>query len=240
MTLLNNSLLKSEAPSFEGILLIDKPASQTSFSVVASVRKKTNQKKIGHAGTLDPMATGVLVLLLGKPWTRKAGLFLAHDKEYEATFFLGKTTDTYDAEGKITQVSENIPTEAEIKKMIVFFQGKYSQIPPMFSAKKINGTRLYELARKGISLERKPSEMSIETTLLNYNYPYVFLRIKGSKGTYIRSIAHDFGERLGCGAHVATLRRIRSGPFLIKDSLPLATLLSMSDQDIEKRFLKTL
>ena len=233
-------VFKAVAPPLEGLLLVDKPGGRTSFSIVAAVRKKTFQKKIGHAGTLDPIATGLLVLLLGKSWTTKAGLFLGHDKEYEAVFFLGKATDTYDAEGTVTHVSSNVPSEEEVLKVLSFFQGRYEQIPPMFSAKKINGTRLYELARKGISIERKSNEVIIETRLLSYVYPNVTLRIKGSKGTYVRSIAQDFGERLGCGAHVSALRRIRSGSFRIEDAVPLEMLLALPSEEIGKRLVRSL
>lgn len=232
MTLPNESLFKAVTPPPEGILLVDKPIARTSFSVVAIVRKKTLQKKVGHVGTLDPIATGLLVLLLGKTWTKKAGLFLGHDKEYEAVFCLGTSTDTYDAEGKVTKESPLVPTEEDIVNGLSLFQGKCDQIPPMFSAKKINGTRLYELARKGITLQRKPNEVTIETILLNYSYPYLTLRIKASKGTYVRSIAHDFGERLGCGAHVSSLRRIRSGPFRVEDAISLDMLHSLPVEEL--------
>lgn len=232
MTLPNESFFKTVTRSPEGILLVDKPVARTSFFVVAAVRKKTLQKKIGHAGTLDPLATGLLVLLLGKTWTTKAGLFLGHDKEYETVFCLGASTDTYDAEGKVTRESSFVPTEEDVVRGLSFFQGTCEQVPPMFSAKKIQGTRLYELARKGITLPRKPHEVTIETTLMNYSYPYLTLHIKASKGTYIRSIAHDFGERLGCGAHVSSLRRVRSGPFRVEDATSLDRLLALPVEEL--------
>ena len=222
----------------EGILLIDKPPSKTSFSVVAELRKKTSLQKIGHTGTLDPFATGLLVMLLGKSWTKKAGLFLDHDKEYEATLYLGKATDTYDCDGKIIQESHFKPALQEINTALLSFQGIYAQVPPMFSAKKIDGKRLYKLARKGIEIERKPVEVKIETTLLNYSYPYLSLRIKGSKGTYIRSIAQDLGERLGCFAHLSALKRTRSGPFCIQDSISLEQCLSLPIEQLQNRLLR--
>jgi tRNA pseudouridine55 synthase len=230
----------NEHLSSEGILLIDKPLGRTSFFAVHVIRKKTGQKKVGHAGTLDPFATGLLVLLLGKSWTKRAGDFLHHDKEYEAVFSLGKATDTYDCEGKTTRESPYVPSKDELEEVLRFFQGDYDQTPPMFSAKKIDGTRLYELARKGIEVERKRVRVSITTTLLSYTYPYVSLHIQGSKGTYIRSIAHDLGERLGCYAHVSSLRRVRSGPFYLEQALPLEELLSLPHEHIRDRLVRTL
>jgi tRNA pseudouridine55 synthase len=236
--LLRLKMLPNNPP--EGILLIDKPPARTSFFAVAMVRKKTQQKKIGHTGTLDPFATGLLVLLLGRSWTKKANLFLEYDKEYEATFCLGKATDTYDCDGKITHESQVQPTLSEVERVLTVFQGKYMQTPPMFSAKKIDGTRLYKLARRGIQVERKSVEVSLETTLLSYSYPYLSLRIKGSKGTYIRSIAQDLGERLGSYAYVSQLRRTQSGPFLLQDALPLEECLSLSLDKLQSRLLRDL
>lgn len=219
----------------EGILLIDKPPAKTSFYVVAAVRKKTQQKKIGHAGTLDPFATGLLILLLGKKWTTQADTFLHHDKEYEATFCLGKATDTYDCDGQIIKESAYEPTTQEIYTALDFFQGPYTQTPPMFSAKKIDGRRLYELARKGIEVERKTANVVLKTTLLRYSYPFLSLRINCSKGTYIRSIAQDLGERLGCYAYVSSLKRTQSGPFYIKDAISLDECLSLTPEQLQTR-----
>jgi len=233
-------MFQNDCTLTEGILLIDKPCDQTSFSAVAAIRKETLQKKIGHTGTLDPFATGLLVLLLGRSWTKKAPLFLHHDKEYEAIFCLGKATDTYDCDGKVTHQSDFEPSSQDINKVLLFFQGTYVQTPPMFSAKKIDGTRLYELARKGIQVERKTGEVTIETTLLNYTYPYLSLRIKGSKGTYVRSIAQDLGEKLGCFAYVSSLRRTQSGPFRLQDSLPLNECLSLSLEELQNRLLRSI
>jgi tRNA pseudouridine55 synthase len=218
----------------EGILLVDKPAGRSSFSVVAQVRRLTGQKKIGHVGTLDPFATGLLIFLLGRVWTKKAGLFLESDKEYEATVRLGRATDSYDCDGKTTFESALVPSEQALASALSFFQGPYEQTPPMFSAKKQQGTRLYTLARKGIEVERKKIEVSIETTLLSYTYPDVSLLITGSRGTYVRSIAHDLGERLGCYAHVHKLNRTRSGPFFLKNALSLEQIASLQVEQLQR------
>lgn len=205
--------------SSEGILLVDKPRGKTSFSLVAILRKTTGIQKIGHAGTLDPFATGVMIMLIGKPYTRLSDQFLGQDKEYEATLRLGVETDTFDSDGKVIAESDEIPSLSELEKGISQFQGTILQTPPMFSAKKIHGKKLYELARKGIEVERKAVEVKVSTELLSYTYPYARLRISCSKGTYIRSIAHDLGTLLGCYAHLEALTRLRSGPFLLKDCL---------------------
>lgn len=203
----------------EGILLVNKPKGKTSFSLVAALRRKLGVKKIGHTGTLDPFATGLVVLLVGKNYTRLSNQFLEKDKEYIARLHLGITTDTYDTEGKVTKTSEHIPSHEDIVKVIQHFQGKILQTPPMFSAKKIQGKKLYELARKGISIERKPVEVDVATTIIHYEYPFLDLHVKSSKGTYIRSLAYDIGELLGCGAHLAELQRTRSGEFTLSNSI---------------------
>jgi tRNA pseudouridine55 synthase len=212
--------IKSKPPAspppqnkMKGILLIDKPRGRSSFSLVPFLRKRLQVQKIGHAGTLDPFATGVMVMLIGKEFTRLATQFLQHDKEYLATLHLGITTDSYDCDGALISQNQHIPTLSEVEAAIAHFQGTMNQVPPMFSAKKQNGKRLYELARKGIEVERPPVEVTMATTLRSYNYPYLEIHVTCSKGTYIRSIAHEMGQRLGCGAHLSTLVRQRSGPF---------------------------
>lgn len=203
----------------EGVLLVDKPEGKTSFSLVTALRKLTHIQTIGHAGTLDPFATGLMVMLIGKNFTRLSQTYLCQDKEYVCKLYLGITTDSYDCDGKTTATSPLIPTLADIEKALLSFQGTVMQTPPMFSAKKIEGKKLYELARKGIEIERKPALVTLKTTLLDYAYPYLSLNVFCSKGTYVRSIAHDLGNLLGCGAHLCQLRRIRSGNFHIKDSI---------------------
>lgn len=197
----------------EGILLVDKPRGKTSFSLIPVLRRLTGLKTIGHAGTLDPIATGVLVMLLGKPFTRLAEKFLADDKEYHATLLLGQATDTFDCEGSCTATSEKVPTLIEIEECLKKFQGALLQTPPMFSAKKVQGKKLYELARKGVTIERKPVPVTIATHLVHYKYPLLELSIQCSKGTYIRSLADEIGKELGCFAHLTALTRTRSGTF---------------------------
>lgn len=197
----------------QGILLIDKPKGKTSFSLVSLLRKLLRVKTIGHAGTLDPMATGVMVLLVGKKYTAQSMALTGQDKEYEATITLGTTTDSYDAEGTVVATSRHIPSVEEVAQALQYFNGTIEQIPPMFSAKKVDGKKLYDLARKGQEVERKPVSITLKTTLLDYAYPFVKLHIACSKGTYIRSIAHELGERLSCGGHLSALVRTRSGSF---------------------------
>jgi tRNA pseudouridine55 synthase len=209
----------SSQPSdeFYGVLLVDKPKGKTSFHLVARLRRLTGVKTIGHAGTLDPFATGVMVLLIGKPFTRLSDKLLTADKEYVAELHLGITTDSFDCDGEIQAQSDKIPTLEEIEACLKSFQGEVDQTPPMFSAKKVNGKKLYELARQGKTIERKSVKVTLETTLISYQYPRLTLNVKCSKGTYIRSIAYDLGLMLGCGAHLSNLRRLRSGSFKIED-----------------------
>lgn len=202
-----------------GVLLVNKPRGKTSFSLVAALRRKLQVKKIGHAGTLDPFATGVLVLLVGKEFTRMSDKLLCQDKEYLAEVRLGVSTDTYDCDGQVVSQSDEIPTLQQIESALSHFQGDVEQMPPMFSAKKINGKKLYELARQGKVVERQLVKIHLKTTLLSYEYPHLLLRISCSKGTYIRSIAYDLGQMLGCGAHLSNLTRERSGQFHLQDCL---------------------
>lgn len=170
-------------------------------------------QKVGHAGTLDPFATGVMVLLVGKEFTRLSDRFLLQNKEYEATLHLGIRTDSYDCDGQILQESAHIPSLKEIENVLSSFQGTFLQTPPMFSAKKINGKKLYELARKGIEIERVAASVTVQIHFISYNYPHLKLYVVCSKGTYIRSLAEDIGIALTCGAHLSDLIRTKSGPF---------------------------
>jgi tRNA pseudouridine55 synthase len=203
----------------QGILLVNKPRGKTSFHLVAALRRLSKIRKIGHAGTLDPFATGVMVMLIGREFTRLSDSFLSCDKEYTCRAHLGISTDSFDCEGVQITSSDKIPTEEEIRGALLHFQGEIQQIPPMFSAKKVQGKKLYELARKGISIERAPATVTVCVELLNYTYPHLDLRIRCSKGTYIRSIAHDLGTLLGCGAHLIELQRTRSGNYLLEECL---------------------
>lgn len=207
------------SPKNEGILLINKPSGKTSFSLVAQLRKILGVRKIGHAGTLDPFATGVMVLLIGRNYTRLSDRFLNTDKQYFATLRLGIATDSHDCDGETIAESDLVPTMEQIDEAIAAFQGELEQIPPMFSAKKIGGKKLYELARKGKTIERASQKIHVKTEFLAYEYPYLSLRFNCSKGTYIRTLAHDIGGMLGCGAHLSQLCREKSGPFKIEDCI---------------------
>lgn len=204
---------------FSGILLVNKAKNKTSFSIIHLLRKLTKIKKIGHAGTLDPFATGLMIILLGRDYTKKSFTFLTQEKQYLCKIHLGFKTKSYDSEEKLEFVSDKTPTLNEIKNVINEFQGTIEQIPPMYSAKKMNGQKLYHLARKDITVERKPTKITLLTKLIAYNYPYLELDITCSKGTYIRSIANDIGEKLQTGAYLHTLTRIRCGSFNLKNAI---------------------
>ncbi|MGK5595536.1 MAG: tRNA pseudouridine(55) synthase TruB [Parachlamydiaceae bacterium] len=203
----------------EGILLINKPQGKTSFSLVGALRRILKVKTIGHAGTLDPLATGVMVLMVGKKYTRLSSQLLCQEKEYLAEISFGKTTDSYDSDGEVTSSSPLVPMRKDVEEALRSFQGEIFQIPPMFSAKKVNGQKLYDLARKGKMIEREPVKVTVETRFIDYSYPKLVLKVCCSKGTYIRSIAHDLGQNLGCGAFLSGLTRLRSGPFLLEDCI---------------------
>lgn len=201
----------------EGILLVNKPQGKTSFDLIRILRKRLQVQKIGHAGTLDPLATGIMILLIGRRYTKLSEKFLSSDKEYKASIFLGSSTDTLDAEGNVTNTSSHIPELDDIVRVLSQFQGEIEQVPPMFSAKKWRGKKLYELARKKQVIPRLPVKIILETSLISYAYPYLDIKVACSKGTYIRSLADDIGRALGCYAHLAQLTRTRSGTFSINE-----------------------
>lgn len=208
--------------SFGGGLLIDKPKDWTSFDVVNKLKKVLNFKKIGHTGTLDPFATGLLILLINK-YTKKQQEFTNLDKTYYATIKLGATTKTFDP----TSEEENVVeighlSKEQIVEAIFSFIGNYEQIPPLYSAKKISGKRLYELARKNIKVDVKPTTVKIYSiNRLDLDLPYVSFEVKCSKGTYIRSLANDIGKKLGVGAYLYDLRRTEIGDFSVNNALSL-------------------
>jgi len=206
----------------ENILFIDKEKDWTSFDVVAKVRSISGIKKVGHAGTLDPFATGLLIVLVGKDATKKQDEFMKLDKEYEAVLELGKTSTTGDPEGEIKQTSTEkyqIPNKDRVNKILKEFIGGTEQIPPIFSAIKINGKKAYELARKGKEVKLKSRKVKIYSIeLLNYDYPFLKLKINCGSGTYIRALAFDIGERLKAGAYLTELRRTKIGLYDIKDA----------------------
>lgn len=208
--------------NLNGVLLIDKPKEFTSFDVIAVVRRLTGQKKLGHTGTLDPNATGVLPILLGTA-TKTQDLILNHDKSYTAEFQLGKTTDTLDIWGTVTGECESSVTEEQLRRVIPNFTGEIEQIPPMYSAIKIGGKKLYELARRGEEVERKPRPVTIyELEVVEQTAPDAFtLRIRCSKGTYVRTLCHDIGRALGCGGCMSALRRTMAAGFTLADAVTL-------------------
>jgi len=212
----------------QGVLLIDKPSGWTSFDVVNYVRKqvaaaegkKPKNTKVGHTGTLDPLATGLLVLLVGKEYTRRATELTKLDKTYEVTMKLGWTSTTGDEEGKKTAVSDTVPTSEAVLEALGAFQGQIMQVPPAFSAMKINGQRAYHLARQGkeVALEARPVTIhSIKLT--DYSYPLAQFTADVGSGTYIRSLVEDLGKHLGTGAYMPALRRTRVGKFSITDAV---------------------
>jgi tRNA pseudouridine55 synthase len=224
--------------SFDGAVLIDKPAGPTSHDVVDVIRRKFGIKKVGHCGTLDPNATGLLIIVLGKG-TKLSEKLMGGDKVYEGTMKFGETTASYDADGELT-ASLPVPpmTLDELNEVAATFQGDQMQMPPMVSAIKVGGVPLYKMARKGIEIERKPRLVRIYSfRFANYEEPIGQFRIGCTKGTYVRSIAHDIGQKLGCGAHLKTLRRLVSGSFDVANALPLDTVLKLSSIELEKRVI---
>ncbi len=208
----------------DGILNIDKAVGMTSHDVVARVRRLTRQKRVGHAGTLDPSASGVLPICLGQA-TRVAEYLSESGKAYRAMVIFGAVTDTYDAEGEVLRSAPVDLTREQIARALPAFLGPQMQLPPLYSAIKLRGQPMYRLARAGIEAERQARPIVISRLdLLDWQPPALTLEVECSKGTYIRSLAYDLGERLGCGAHLGGLVRLRSGPFTLDDSLTLEEL----------------
>ena len=222
----------------EGILLVDKPRHHTSHDVVARLRGKLKMKRIGHAGTLDPMATGLLIILIGKA-TRVSQYLISLDKEYEGTVELGKVTDTQDADGEVMETRPVPPlTESQVKAAIQGFLGDQYQTPPMYSAIKIDGVPLYKSARKGEDVEREPRFIRVMSwELTRFALPQFDFRLRCTKGTYVRTLAHDLGQKLGCGAHLAALRRTATDKFNVSQALTLDQIQAMTLPEIEKRLI---
>ena len=206
-----------------GFIIINKPVGPTSHDVVNQMRKITGIKKIGHAGTLDPFASGVLILAIGRDATKQIDKIVQTEKEYLADLCLGATTDTYDRTGKIREEKRVEKIEEEkIQEVLKTFRGEQEQIPPMFSAKKIQGQKLYKLARQGQEIKRDPVKINIsEIKLVKYNFPRLKIKVRCSKGTYIRSLAYDIGQALGCGAYLEELQRTAVGDYTLEKSLSL-------------------
>lgn len=213
-------------PANGAVFLIDKPKGETSFNVVREVRRLTNQRKVGHAGTLDPMATGVLIVLVARPATRLQAAFVHLPKVYEATLRLGETTPSHDAETEIThRCDASGVTDEDLDTACRSFVGTIDQVPPMYSAIKIEGERLYKKARRGETVDRPPRQVSIDSIeITGRSGPDVSFRVACSKGTYIRSLARDWGAALGVGAHLTVLRRTHIGPYHVDNAWRLPTL----------------
>lgn len=226
------------AKELDGILLIDKPGDHTSHDVVARLRGILKMKRVGHAGTLDPMATGLLIILVGKA-TRVSQYLISLDKEYEGTVELGKVTDTQDADGQMMETRLVPPlTAAQIQTAINGFLGDQYQTPPMYSAIKIDGVPLYKSARKGEEVEREPRFIRVMNwELTRLELPRFDFRMRCSKGTYVRTLAHDLGQKLGCGAHLTALRRTATDKFNVAQAITLDELQKLSPTEIEKRLI---
>ncbi|MBM3882989.1 MAG: tRNA pseudouridine(55) synthase TruB [Verrucomicrobia bacterium] len=220
---------------FDGALLIDKPAGPTSHDVVDAIRRRFGLRKVGHSGTLDPNATGLLILLLGRG-TKLSERLMATDKVYEGGAKFGEATNTYDADGEVT-ASLPVPLLSleALNEEAAQLVGDLLQTPPMVSAAKVGGVPLYKLARKGVEVERKPRLIHVYSfRFARYTEPIGEFRIACTKGTYVRSLVHDLGQHLGCGAHLARLRRIEAGRFTVAEALPLEQVLAYSNAQLQQ------
>jgi tRNA pseudouridine55 synthase len=223
---------------FEGVLLVDKPAGPTSHDIVDAIRALSGIRKVGHGGTLDPQATGLLVMLLGRA-TKLSSRFLSGDKTYEGVMRLGIATDSQDAQGEV--VRETDPsgvTEEDVLREMAAMVGDIYQMPPMVSAVKIDGVPLYKRARKGQVVERKPRLVHIYSfSPLSCELPRVFFRVRCARGTYVRTLCADIGDALGCGAHLETLRRTACGSLQVQNASPLTDIMDWSMKDFEEHVL---
>jgi tRNA pseudouridine55 synthase len=220
------------------VLLVDKPAGPTSHDCVAGIRRRFNIRKVGHGGTLDPMATGLLIVLLGRG-TKLSGLFIGSDKTYEGQMLLGVSTNSHDADGEITREAPyGGITREQVVAEIERRTGDQYQTPPMVSAVKVNGVPLYKSARKGREVEREPRLIHVyRFVMTGFDPPRVGFELDCTKGTYVRTLCSDIGDALGCGAHLAALRRTRSGKLDVADALPYADIMKMEPQHLLSRLL---
>ena len=225
--------------NLNGILLINKPKGITSHDVIDSIRKKFRIKKVGHAGTLDPMATGLLIVLIGKA-TKISPYMIEMSKTYEGTMKLGEITDSHDGEGTVIERRPlNDINPDVVKELAKKFLGDQYQIPPMFSAKKVNGQKLYKLARKGQVVDRKPQAIHIFSfDIIDIRSAEIDFSVTCSKGTYVRTLANDFGEKLECGAHLIRLCRTKIGNLSVENSLTMDEILNMRAEDLKKHILR--
>ena len=225
---------KHRLPVFTGagLLTVDKPAGWTSFDVVNFLRNRFNIPKVGHCGTLDPAATGLLVVVLGS-FTRYSEKLTASDKVYECTLRLGIETDSYDLEGQVTAEHEVTATPEQLLSVLRSFEGEQMQTPPMVSAVKVGGKKLYELARKGVEIEREPRPIVIKSIkVTRMALPDCDFTLECSKGTYVRTLCHDIGQKLGCGGVLAALRRTRCGKFELKDAVTVDHLKTLDQESL--------
>jgi len=227
-----------EFSPLDGALLIDKPSGPTSHDVVDAIRRKFGIKKVGHCGTLDPNATGLLIIVLGRG-TKLSEKLMGDDKVYEGAIKFGVTTDSYDADGEVLETKTVPPLTLErLNEAAAGFIGDQMQTPPMVSAVKKDGVPLYKLARKGLEVEREPRLVHIYNfRFTNCEPPLGQFRIACTKGTYVRSLTHELGQKLGCGAHLATLRRVTSGKFNLADAAKLDDVLKMTTAELERRVI---
>jgi tRNA pseudouridine55 synthase len=234
--------LRTSGPQdLSGVLVVDKPEGPTSHDVVTLTRRVLGVSRIGHTGTLDPMATGVLPLVIGRA-TRLAQFLTASDKSYDATIAFGRTTDTYDVRGREIEACAERPSRDQLDAALARFRGQFEQTPPAYSAKNIAGERSYELARKGGSKDPPLRPQSVRVTareieLMSFDGETARLTMTVTAGFYVRSLAHDLGEALGCGAVLAALRRTRSGEFGVESAVPLAEVLQSKREDVVTRLI---
>ena len=220
-----------------GVLVVDKPIGMTSHQVVQIIRNGTNIKRAGHTGTLDPRASGVLVILVG-PAVRLSEFISAEDKRYQATIKLGEKTDTYDGDGVVTGTSSMEITRDQFEEALSGFVGEIKQVPPPFSAVKVQGRRAYAMARNGEEVNLEPRLINVHSLdVIEWNPPEVVVDVHCSSGTYVRSLAYDLGEKLGCGANLIGLRRTKSGRFTLKDAIPLRRMTEAFDNSSWYQFL---
>src|SRR5580765_2786025 len=230
--------MMQEFTALDGALLIDKPSGMTSHDVVDEIRRHFGIKKVGHCGTLDPNATGLLIIVLGRA-TKLSERLMSDDKVYEGTIKFGESTDSFDSDGELVASLPVPPISLdELNKLAAEFVGDQMQTPPMVSAVKKDGVPLYKLARKGLEVQREPRLIHIYSFKFgSYEEPMARFALACTKGTYVRSIAHELGQKVGCGAHLITLRRLVSGKFDVTKALPYEDVLKLTDAELEKRVI---
>jgi tRNA pseudouridine55 synthase len=223
---------------FDGVLVVDKPAGPTSHDVVARIRKRFGVSKVGHGGTLDPQATGVLVILLGRG-TRLANQFIGSDKTYEGVMRLGISTDSHDAQGSVIREADpSAVTREMVEAEMTKRTGDLLQTPPMVSAVKIDGVPLYKRARRGQVVEREPKLIHVyEFSLLSFDSPRAGFRLRCTKGTYVRTLCAEIGDALGCGAHLESLRRLQAGRITIEEAVSFGDILQMDRDELARRMI---